>query len=95
MLITGNTYPVKDRLRALGGRWNRGANGWDVPEDKAEEARAIVAAAGPAKPRDTYRRGRRYGRQISETSTREDGTTEIYTNPRGRCEDAPCCGCCS
>ena len=23
-----------------------------------------------------------------------DGT-EAYQNPRGRCEDAPCCGCCS
>ena len=30
-LITGNTYPVKDRLRALGGRWNRAAQGWGKP----------------------------------------------------------------
>lgn len=25
----------------------------------------------------------------------EDGTLIGRTNPRGRCEDAPCCGCCS
>lgn len=77
-MITGNTYPVKDRLRALGGKWNRGAQGWELPDEKAEEARAIVAAAGPAKPRDPYRRGRRYGRSQVARCT---------------CEDAPCCGC--
>lgn len=23
------------------------------------------------------------------------GSTELYRNKRGRCEDAPCCGCCN
>ena len=23
------------------------------------------------------------------------GSTEFYRNARGRCEDAPCCGCCT
>lgn len=44
--ITGNTYPVKDQLKALGARWNAEAKGWDVPADKADEARAIVNGAG-------------------------------------------------
>lgn len=86
-MITGNTYPVKDQLRALGGKWNRSAQGWEVPDEKAEEARALVAGAGPAKPRDSYRRGRRYG------SARVG--RDSFQNKRGRCEDAPCCGCCS
>jgi hypothetical protein len=25
----------------------------------------------------------------------QDGPTTHYRNPRGRCEDAPCCGCCT
>ena len=47
--ITGNTYPVRDQLKALGGRW--GGRAWLVPADKLEEAKAIVASAGPAKPK--------------------------------------------
>ena len=42
VLITGNTYPVKDQLRALGGRWDPGTKGWRVPAAKAAEARALV-----------------------------------------------------
>ena len=25
----------------------------------------------------------------------ESGPTTFYRNPRGRCEDFPCCGCCT
>jgi hypothetical protein len=46
--ITGNTYPVKDQIKALGGRWDAENKCWDVPDDKADAARALVAAA-PAK----------------------------------------------
>jgi hypothetical protein len=84
VLITGNTYPVKDLLRALGGQWDKTAKGWYVPADRAEEANQIMASA-PAS------RGRRYG----STLTRFSSGAEVYTNRRGRCEDAPCCGCCS
>lgn len=86
--ITGNTYPVKDRIKELGGRWNKAAGGWDVPAERADEARDIVAGAGPAR-----RTGR--GRQYGSTYTRFSDGVEIFTNRRGRCEDAPCCGCCS
>jgi hypothetical protein len=40
--IIGNTYPVKDQLRGLGGRWNPDLRAWMVPADKAEKARALV-----------------------------------------------------
>ena len=46
--ITGNTFPVKDQLKALGGTWNPDIKAWMVPSDKADEARRIVGAA-PAK----------------------------------------------
>lgn len=84
-LITGNTYPVRVQLNQLGGRWIPELKGWRVPEDKADEARALVAAAGPAKPRSKYR----------STYTRFSSGAEVYTNKKGRCIDAPCCGCCS
>ncbi len=41
-MITGNTFPVKDKLRAMGGTWNPRLKGWEVPEDKADAALALV-----------------------------------------------------
>lgn len=49
VLITGNTYPVRERLKALGAKWDPTAKGWRVDESRADEARLIVDAAGPAK----------------------------------------------
>jgi len=55
--ITGNTYPVKDALRALGARWNPDQKAWMVPDDRAEEARKIVAGAQTErKPNHSYHR---------------------------------------
>jgi hypothetical protein len=84
-LVTGNTYPVKDQLRAMGGTWDAHAKGWRVPADRYEDARAIVLT------RPARRTGSRYGSRY----TRFMGGAEVFTNARGRCEDAPCCGCCS
>lgn len=41
--IRGRTYPVKDAIKALGGRWDADARCWRVPESKEAEARALVA----------------------------------------------------
>ena len=51
--IRGNTYPVKEQLKALGGQWNAARKAWMVPDDKAQEAERIVASAGP-KPERPY-----------------------------------------
>lgn len=51
ILITGNTYPVKDAIKAMGGRWDAAAKGWRVPADKAAQAQGLVASA----PRQTNR----------------------------------------
>lgn len=48
--ITGNTYPVKEQLKALGGRWNSEKKGWDVPEDKANEAYKLVESGRTSPP---------------------------------------------
>jgi hypothetical protein len=49
--ITGNTYPVKDQLKLLGAKWDGLKKAWLVDASRAEEAQALVAGAGPAKPR--------------------------------------------
>jgi hypothetical protein len=44
--ITGNTYGVRDRLKAMGCRWNAAAKRWEAPCEKiAEQAQAIVPAS--------------------------------------------------
>jgi hypothetical protein len=48
--IIGNTYPIKDQLKALGGRWNPDQKVWMVPTDKADQARALVAAGESLPP---------------------------------------------
>ena len=57
--IGGKTYPVKDQLRAMGGRWDTGASVWRVPAEKADEARKLVAGVTPAYPQGP--RGLPYG----------------------------------
>lgn len=48
--IHGNTYPVREQLKAMGGRWDGQAKVWRVPQEYAEQARAIVLAQVPAAP---------------------------------------------
>ena len=48
--ISGNTYPVKDQLKALGGRWNPDQKAWMVPSDRAERARELVSGSRPGVP---------------------------------------------
>ncbi len=88
--VTGNTYPVRTRLKALGGQWDKAAQGWRFETQVAtDEALSIVAAAGPIEPH--------HGRRTTprRITTRFMGGGEIYRNANGRCIDAPCCGCCS
>jgi len=41
--ITGNTYPVKEQLKALGATWNAGAKAWEIEADQAQVAFEVVA----------------------------------------------------
>jgi hypothetical protein len=51
--ITGNTYPVKDALKAIGARWNADRKCWMIAPDKADKARQIVSGSNtaPSAPR--------------------------------------------
>lgn len=43
-LVTGNTFLVRERLKALGGIWDAYNKGWLMPTaEKAETARALAA----------------------------------------------------
>lgn len=42
--ITGNTYSCKDKLKALGAKWNADQRVWIISADKAPEAQKIVAS---------------------------------------------------
>jgi hypothetical protein len=92
-LITGNTYPVKDAIKELGGTWSKAKQGWLVPDDKADQARALVGMAA-THYKESSPRSSRPSRYRSNYA-RFAGGGEAYVNKRGCCEDAPCCGCCS
>ncbi len=67
--ISGNTYPVRDQLRALGGRWDPDAKAWRVPANKAGEAKAILASV-PAKASGECRR---YHHKCADCGARTQG----------------------
>lgn len=50
--ITGNTYPVREQLRALGGRWDAVERVWIMPTpEAAAKARELVGSAPKAERR--------------------------------------------
>jgi len=63
LIVVGKTFPVKEKIRELGGRWDPVRGVWTLPLDldtdearihvgaltKAEEERAAAAAAGAMK----------------------------------------------
>lgn len=42
IIITGNTFPVKDQLKSMGGKWNAEQKGWEIPVNKQMEAQKLV-----------------------------------------------------
>lgn len=51
--ITGNTYPVREQLKALGAKWEPRIKAWMVSPENVEKAKAIVNGAPAPTPR-TY-----------------------------------------
>lgn len=49
--VTGNTYPVKDQIKALGGKWDADKKAWMVPDGKFDQAMALVSGA----PKQQYK----------------------------------------
>lgn len=52
--VTGNTYPVRDRLRALGASWDAAAKVWMIDESRLAQAQAVVAQ-GSSEARKPFR----------------------------------------
>jgi hypothetical protein len=79
ILVTGNTYPVKDQIKALGGRWDAASKGWRVPADKAAAAQALVAGA-PVQARSrsgsSYAKGRSFA--IARVKAIRNGTADCH-----------------
>lgn len=50
VVVDGNTYPVREQLRALGCRWDASSQVWMAQPSKAAQARALVAAAPKGRP---------------------------------------------
>lgn len=54
--VSGNTFPVKEQLKALGGRWDAARKCWMIPEQNADKAFALVQnAPRSAQGKGTYR----------------------------------------
>ena len=53
--ITGNTYPVKDEIKKLGGKWDADAKVWLVPSDVKDKALELVASAPKKSSNSTFR----------------------------------------
>lgn len=49
--VRGNTYPIKDSIKAAGGRWDADNKVWMIPEDKADYVEGIMKAKGLDAPR--------------------------------------------
>ena len=80
--ITGNTYPVKDQIKALGGKWNAAEKCWMVADEKAPQALALVSSA-PQKTTSRARSYRSYG----------GGSAASVAGYSGYCTDRPGCRC--
>ena len=87
IMVTGNTYPVKERLKALGGRWDSAARGWRVPAENGAAAQALVGPVATTQP------SRPVSQALTCRSCGQTGTRGAYpfsTLPgSGRCDD--CC----
>lgn len=45
--LRGDTYPMRDRIRAIGGHWDAAEKAWWIGAGKREAAEALVSAPQP------------------------------------------------
>jgi hypothetical protein len=64
----------------------------DCGADSEAPAPELVKRENEARARD---RRARYGSTSEVSNVWQTSGGTFYTNKNGRCEDAPCCGCCS
>ena len=80
--VRGNTYPVREQLKALGARWDATARVWRVPAEKAAEAQALV-------PREAVKQCWECGRSVTRAQVRANGGDWYEEVGEGTCY----CGC--
>lgn len=64
MAVEGNTYPVREQIKALGGKWDAGKKLWMVPSANWYAAAMIVTGAEKATAAPSYASGGAPGRCI-------------------------------
>lgn len=80
--VEGNTYPVKDRIRALGGTWDRQTKRWVMPSAEAtEKARALL----PEQPAKT--KTKQAGEHIRTYETRTKPAIDSHVGELFRAKD--------
>lgn len=42
--LIGNTYPIKDQIKSLGGRWNSEKKCWMIPKHNFEKAVELMTS---------------------------------------------------
>lgn len=45
-ILEGNTYPIRDVIKARGGKWMPNAKVWKVPDEHYEELAAMIKPCG-------------------------------------------------
>jgi hypothetical protein len=86
--IHGNTYPVKEQLKTLGGKWDSDKRVWVVPADRESEALKIVADAPQERRRWRSRRGGQHMQGVPDvvSGTARDSNGTIRANKlAGKC----------
>jgi hypothetical protein len=78
VIITGNTFPHKNVIKAFGFRWNAKNKAWVAQTASVATIDALAQLRG----------------LIIDTDGSEPIDTRSHKQQYGRCEDAPCCGCC-
>lgn len=91
--ITGNTYPVKEQIKALGGRWNAETKTWMVPADKADAARRLVSSAPKTSRNFGYGSYRTIGQRQNDRMRRTGWTGCSCGSIEGRPRASDCWSC--
>lgn len=90
--VCGNTYPVKDQLKSLGGRWNPDRKCWMIPEENADKAYAIVQSA-PSKSASSNGSYRTIGQRMQQRQRATGWTGCACGSIEGRPRASDCWTC--
>lgn len=97
VVINGNTFPVKDKIKSLGFKWNPKYKSWNFKGEDAPSEGEIMEVLGTEIESGSIKlqmfAGQRGGYQSYAIKFASGDVA--YINKNGRCEDAPCCGCCT